>query len=498
MAADGSATALSHAPSSCPPPSTPTVAAGRIVHAFSIQVLCRALGMLASIASVTMTARYLGPQAYGQLTIAVTFMTMWTSLADLGIGTVIVRRVTSGRGDLERLVRINGGLYVMYCLPLITVATGGGLLLYHDSAVRVMLVVLSVQLLMTMMTARFEPVFMATVNFSAVAVSDLIGRLATLAVVSYLLTIRADVIWFAVAQLVWPALLLVIQALAAAQHVTLRPVFSFADTADLLRESLPSMGVVVIAILYWRTDGVILSLVSTHAEVGVYGLAYTLAFNTMVLSMFFLKSTLSSATELFARDVTAFAAFMRRSVELMYFLAVPVAVIGVLLARPLIGLIGDQAFLGRGTPTLALLLVAVAVRFVTGTLTQGLFASRYQHFLFRLQIATLALNVMLNLVLDLRFGAVGAAAALVCTEVFCMAIASWWLHRTCGYSTPLPYLLKVLVPTAASAAVTLLLAGHHVVAILFAAAVTYLATNLVIGPATWSSWVSMRRRQIQK
>ena len=74
--------------------------------------------MLASVVSVAMTARYLGPGRYGQLTIAVVFIGMWTSLADLGIGTVIVRRVTSGRGELERLVRVNSGLSLVYCVPL--------------------------------------------------------------------------------------------------------------------------------------------------------------------------------------------------------------------------------------------------------------------------------------------------------------------------------------------------------------------------------------------
>src|ERR1700730_12476417 len=92
--------------------------AGRSAHAFSVQLVCRALRMLASVVSVAMTARYLGPGRYGQLTIAVVFIGMWTSFADLGISTVVVRRVTAGRGDLERLVRVNSGLSLMYCVPL--------------------------------------------------------------------------------------------------------------------------------------------------------------------------------------------------------------------------------------------------------------------------------------------------------------------------------------------------------------------------------------------
>lgn len=468
-------------------PTGASVPRSQIAHAFSVQLTCRALGMLASVVSVAMTARYLGPGRYGQLTIAVAFVGMWASLADLGIGTVIVRRVTSGTGDLERLVRVNSGLSLMYCLPLAAAAAGTGLLLYRDADVRVMLVVLSGQLLMLTMTTRFEPVFLSTVRFSAVAMSDVAGRLGTLGMVSYLVAIRADVVWFAVAQLIPPALQLLIQGSAAARHISLRPIFAPREVADLLRESIFPIGVAVVGVLYWRTDGVILSKVSTQSEVGVYGLAYTVAFNTLVVSMFFLKATLSTATELFARNVEAFAGFLRRCIELMYFVGVPVAVVGTLLARPLIELFGDREFVERGAPTLATLFVAVALRFVTGTLGQGLFACHQQKFLFRLSIATLAFNIALNLLLDRSFGAVGAGLALVGTELFGMVIASWWLHRACDYRTPVAFLLRLLVPTGACVAVALLLAGHHVVLVVTAAAAVYLATSVTVGPFTWSS-----------
>jgi len=474
----------------------PSVPRERIARAFSIQLICRALGMLASVVSVAMTARYLGPGRYGQLTIAVIFIGMWTSLVDLGMASIIVRRVTSGRGELERLVRVNSGLALVYSVPLAALAVVSGLLIYRDSDVRVMLVVLSGGLLMMTMTTRFDPVFLTTVRFSAVAISDVAGRLATLAMIACLVAARADVIWFAVAQLIPPALQLLIQGTVAARHISLRPVFALGEAADLLRESLPLMVFVVIGVVYWRADGVILSLLSTHSEVGVYGLATLIASNTGVVSMLFVRSTLSTATELFSRDVAAFAGFLRRSVELMYFVAVPVAVVGALLARPLIELFGDKAFVPHGAPTVALLFLAAGLQFVGVTLGQGLFACGQQRFMVQSGLFELAFNVVLNLALARRFGAVGAAVALVCTELCGVLLASWWLHRRCGYSTPVMFLLRVLVPTAASVGLVVLLSGQHVVLVVTAAAVTYLVVSMAIGPVKWSTLASMRGKQV--
>ena len=149
----------------------------------------------------------------------------------------------------------------------------------------------------------------------------------------------------------------------------------------------------------------------------------------------FLKMTLSTATELFADDVARVRG-LHAPQCLTYCLGVPVAVVGAMLAAPLIRLLGDQEFVDRGAPTLALLFVAISLRFVTGTLGQGLFACQQQRFLFRLSIATLAFNVVLVVSLAGRFGAVGVGTALVCTELFGMAFASRRLHRECGYRTP--------------------------------------------------------------
>lgn len=474
----------------------PSVPRARIMHAFSMQLICRALGMVASVVSVAMTARYLGPGRYGLLTIAVVFMGTWTCLADLGIATVIVRRVTSGRGELARLVRVNSGLALVYCVPLAALAAGSGLLIYRDSDVRVMLVVLSGGLLMQTMTTRFEPVFLATVRFSAVAISDVASRLGTLIMVACLVAARSDVIWFAVAQLIPPALQLLIQGTAAARHISMRPVFAPREAADLLRESLPVMGSWVFGFLYFRADGVILSLRSTHSEVGVYGLACTIAGTTTVVAFLFLKSTLSTATELFSRDVAAFVGFLRRSVELMCFAAAPVAVVGAVLAGPLMGFFGDKAFVSRGTPTLALVFIAAGLQFVTATIGQGLIACHQQRFLLQSLFAVLVVNVALNLALDGRFGAVGAAVTLICTEVLGLMAAVWCLHRRCGYRTPAMFLLRVLVPTAPSVAVAVLLSGQHVILAVTAAAVTYLVASMAVGPIKWSTLASMLGKQV--
>ena len=302
--------------------------------------------------------------------------------------------------------------------------------------------------------------------------------------------IDADVVWFAVVQLIPPTVMLLIQGFAASRVLSMRPIFGWAESLDLIRESLPQTGVLVIAVLYWRADGVILSLLSVSSEVGVYGLAYTLAFTTLVLSQFFLKSTLSTMTEEFNRAPEVFARLIRRGVEVMFVLGVPIGVIGAVLAGPIIKLISSEEFVARGEPTLALLMLAVGVRFVGGTLGQALFAAHDQTYLFRLMIATLALNVGLNVALAGRFGAVGAAAALLATELIGTVFATRRLGRRCKYRTPWLFLVRLAVPLGLAVAAAVVLGGAHVVLAALFAAAAYVGGNYYSGP--WESQRSNR------
>jgi O-antigen/teichoic acid export membrane protein len=451
--------------------------------AFSYQLVFRILGMIASIVTVAVTVRHLGGESYGHLTTAIVFVSLWTSFSELGIGAVVVRRATSGHGDLERLVQVNTGLSIIYCVPLALVTTVTGLLVYHDDPqVRAVLPIVTIGLALTTITSCVAPVFLVTVRFRAVAWSDFLSRVLSLGLTMVLLQTGAGLMWFAVVQVVPPAVVLVIQGVAASRIMRWRPAFDWGESWALLRESLPQTAVLIIGVLYWRVDGVLLSLLDSAVEVGTYYLATTLAFTLSVVATFFASSTLSTMTGLWAGDRRRFGDFTARSLETMLFIGLPVAATGVVLAEPIMLAIGSETFLDRGTPTLGLLFVAIGVTFLNGTLSQALFAAHQQAFLVRVNVVNLVINIVLNLALIPVWGAVGAALALVVTELIGLVVVSFRLSRLSSYRTPWVFALRLLAPVAVSTAVAALLRSTPLPVSLAAAAAAYLAANIVLGP----------------
>ena len=464
-----------------------------IARAFSQQLIFRATGMAATIATVTVTTRYLGPSSYGTLTTALVFVGLWTSLTELGTGSVIVRLVNSSNGSLERLVRTNVGVSIVYAIPLFAIATFSGYLVYRSNTeITQMIVIISVSLILTALSSCFQPVFAATLRFGAVAAGDLFSKLASLALTVILVSQQAGLLWFALVQLVPPLLVLLVQGFAAFQIVDCRPTFSWRESRALLVISFPQTVVLTIGFLYFRVDGVILSLVSSADEVGMYGLAYALAYSVSVIPIFFSSSTLSAMTHLHSASVARFGEFISRCTEAMLFLGVPIAIIGVTFARPIVEAIGSSEYVDRGAPTFALLISAAAIAFVAGVTTQALFSAHDQKVLMQIEAVVLLCNIALNVALAPRFGALAAGIVMVSTECLKLVLSVWRLRTITSYRLPRRFALRLLLPVAITTATAIFLVRYNAFISIPVVCAVYLMSNLLAGPMTLREVRSLR------
>jgi O-antigen/teichoic acid export membrane protein len=117
-----------------------------------------------------------------------------------------------------------------------------------------------------------------------------------------------------------------------------------------------------------------------------------------------------------------------KSYKMLALLGLPLAVgIGVM-AFPLIRLLAPSGHFDPAVGALQLLAPSIALLFVNNAFIYTLTAINRQLDFTRLSLATLAVNVALNLVLIPLYGVLGAAAAATLTEL-ALFIGGWWLLR---------------------------------------------------------------------
>jgi O-antigen/teichoic acid export membrane protein len=421
--------------------------AAAIARGVALQVVARVSALPLAIVTLGVATRYLGEHEYGVMTTAIVFIGLFETLTSQGIGTVIVRRVSgAAKSSLARLVGIDLTLSLVYAVPLALTAASVGILTYKDSPeAQAAILVLSMGLICSAVSSCFDAVFDVHVKYGPVASSEFFSRVATLGAAVAVAATNAGLLAMCAVQIIPQLIKMIVTGLAAHRLTPLRPVASLDETTSLFKESIPFTLIMLIAVVYWRVDGVLLSLLSDTHQVAAYGLAYQLAFTLTLLPQVFSRTALSTINEGYATDPERFRSAVASGYRFLLLFATPIAVLGVPLSGKLITAISSDEFTSTATPVLRLFFVACGISFLTSIISDAMVAAHQQRYLTTLSTINLIVNAALNAALIPRFGAVGCGIALIVTEVSGVVFTQIRLRKIGVDPIPLGYVLR-LVP----------------------------------------------------
>jgi O-antigen/teichoic acid export membrane protein len=456
--------------------------ASLVLRGTSVQLAGRAIGLALSLVTVTVTVRYLGASGYGELVTVVAFAGLFETFADLGVGTVIVRRVTGGAGSLERLIGLNLGMSLIYAAPLWLVTAAAGLVVYAGRpAIQLGVAIVAVGLIFRVISTSFVPIYWIAVRWGAMTAAEVVSRAAALALTVVAIQSDAGVVSLMGVQVVPPLLTLILMVVISRRRGRFRPLFGMREALSLFREAVPLAGVQLVGILYYRADGVLLSVLSSTAELGAYGLGYRLAGNAAIIATVFADSAFSTMTRAWAKSTAAFNNVVSRSMDFILLCTAGLMIFGIALGPDLLRLIAPDEFAPSAATVIQLLFAAIAVGYINTLLSQALIAAHQQRYLLVASPTALVFNIALNLILIPAHGAVGAAVALASTEVVSAIAGGIWLRSVTGGPIPARFMMRLLLPITVTIA-TLLVAGNAPLLVqLVVLSVTYPASVFLTG-----------------
>jgi O-antigen/teichoic acid export membrane protein len=412
-----------------------------------IQVLAKFSALPLSMVTIAIATRYLGSHGYGIMATAVVFAQTFEAFTELGVGTIVVRRVTGHGGDLERLVGMNVSFSTLYALPLAIVAGIAGFGVYWgDPAQQAAVLVLAVGLIFTTISSCYEPVFDIKVRYSSAASAEFFSRVLTLSSAAAVAYFDLGLLAMCAVQILPQALRLVIQWWGARRLTHIRWVVDWKQMWGLLREAFPLTVIAIIAVLYWRADGLILSILAPPDQVSGYYTALQVAFTLTLISQVFERSVLSTINETFNTDRPRFARAVDQGYRFLLLVGFPIAVIGWPLAHRMADLVGGQDGVGAfAGPPLQFFFIAVAMTFLSAIVSDGLIAAHEQRYLTTMSTINLVINCVGNALLVPHLGAVACGIMLIVTETIGVLMSQWRLRRHGVHPLPFGYLLR-LVP----------------------------------------------------
>jgi len=437
-------------------------------------------GVFLTVLSAAVLFRYLGPDDAGRYVTVLAVVAIVGSMLDGGLHSLAVRETSVRRGDNRRAViadllgmRLVLGVVAIVLASAFSAAVGYGRSLVVGTALAsVALVLWSIHLI-------FAAPLIASLRLGWVTAIDVFRQAATVVLVLALVWAGVELLpFFAVpipitlAAVVWTMLLV-------RTETALAPSFRTRAWRPLLRDVVPYALATAAGLLYFRVAVVLMSLVSTERETGLYSAAFRIVEVLMIVPQLAVGAVLPILARAADDDPDRLAYGVGRAFRAAAVFGCGLAVVLAVGAPFAIAVVAGPDFTGAAD-MLRVQALGLGVALVTSVFTYALLSLRLHRELLFANGAALAVSVGFTLVLGAGWGGMGAATAVVAAELCLAAGAVWLLVRRSPALRPewsfLPRVLAAGLATAALAAVP----GVPNVVLAVAAVVVYAGLALAL------------------
>ena len=198
--------------------------------------------------------------------------------------------------------------------------------------------------------------------------------------------------------------------------------------ARTLKESWPMAVSAILVLVYFKGDTLLLSLLRTPHEVGVYGVAYKILENIIFFPIMFVGLVMPLLSKYFTADAGMFRAVFQKTFDFLTMIVVPLAVGGIYLSPAIVRILAGGGFEEAAAP-LRILFIAIVFIFFGALFGSTIIAIQKQKEVMWVYGGAAALNIAANLYLISRYSYVGAAVTTAATEFVVSSCMLFIIYR---------------------------------------------------------------------
>lgn len=402
------------------------------------------------VASVALATRYLGVSSFGALATGTAVITVLGPLTDAGLVTVGAREMARRPDETDALAGTIVAIGLALSLLAMGVGVGAAFLVYGgDSLTREAILLLLIGVPAAAPVGAANAYFLSQQKAYLAVLASAVGGLLTVALLGLGVWLdwgfRGVVLAYVANGVGYGACLVALSI----GRVRLRPLLDPKLWRTLVRWALPVGGVIFVHTLYARIDLILLSLLSTSANVGLYGVAYRIV-DALYALPYTVAITLMPELARLTAHRWRVDELMQKAFVIMELAAIPLLVLFLVFADQVVRVVAGPGF-HEAASVLRIVMVAVFFSYLSAVFFQALIALDRQVRLLQLWGLVLTVNVILNLALIPPLGAEGAGLALIVTDALALAVAMFLYGQHGSVPRPQATTKLVLAATAMGA-----------------------------------------------
>jgi len=435
--------------------------ASKIAHNTIIQLVGKFISTALGLISLALMTRYLGQAGFGEYTTIINFLSFFAIIADLGLTLVTVQMISRPEVDEKKILNNLFGLRLSSIIIFIGLAPLAAIFLPYSAAIKTGILIAATSFIFPALNQVLIGLFQKRLRMDKAVIAENVSRVVL--VVGIYLTIRYNyglngILW---ASVLSAAINFLISYVLALDFIGLRPSFDKVIWQETIKKSWPLALTIVLNLLYLKTDTLILSLVKSPSEVGLYGAAYRIIDVLSTLPFMFAGIILPLLTTYwFEQKKDLFKSTLQRSFDLMAILSLPIISGALVLATPIVVLVAGADFAPSGL-ILKILIFAILAIFLGCMFSHAVVAIDQQKKMIKYYLFVSISSILLYIILIPKFSYLGAATATVYSELAIALFSAYIVWRQTGFIPNLKKISKAIFASLLIGLVLFLIPSHY-------------------------------------
>jgi O-antigen/teichoic acid export membrane protein len=278
-----------------------------------------------------------------------------------------------------------------------------------------------------------------------VSIAEVTGRIILVIGVLIATYLNYGLVGIMVATVISSAANFLLHYLFSISFVRIRFNFDKTIWKEIIKRSWPLALTIAFNLIYLKADTLILSLIRSQAEVGIYGAAYKVIDVFITIPFMFAGIVLPIITASWAeKNIERFKNVLQKSFDAMVILAIPLLIGTQFVAKRVMTLVAGQDFAASG-PVLQILIMAASIIFLGSMFTHGIIAINKQKNIIGAYAFTGITAVIGYLIFIPRYSYFGAAWVTIYSELIIVLASFYLIWKYTKFLPSLKVFLKSLL-----------------------------------------------------
>ncbi len=408
------------------------VIARKIAYNVVISSISKILSTILALIAIGLITRYLGQGGFGDYATVLAFLALFSAIADLGINATSTREISRVGADEKYIMgnvfslRLIASSVVLFLSPMIV------WFFPYTVQVKEAIIIVAFSFLFSSSYQTLNGVFQKNLAMDKVAFSELLGKLLQVGLVFLAIKLNLGFLWIVSALFFSMLLNFILVYLWSRNYILFKLRFDFSYWKAFLKESYPVGLAVLITFFYFKLDTILLSVMRSSAEVGLYNVAYKVIENLIFFPAMIIGLVFPIMSKNIFSHRARFQDIANETYKVFWLMVVPLIIGTLFLSKGVVCLIGGASFSASAT-ALRILIFALAFIFFGNFSNAILIAGNKQKKMLKILFLAAVFNLLANLIFIPHYSYLGSSVISVLTEMIVTVSAFYIIAKDLQY-----------------------------------------------------------------